>query len=179
VRHESPSNLKPEEEAKVLRDSRAVLEKFSGSRLLGYRAPSWALSEVSLDLAAREGFLYSSNLMDADLPYVHDKPAGLVELPVSWSLDDAAHFWFDESTWSKTIVSTASVLEIWKEEFEAAYEQGGYVNLTLHPQFIGRPARLKMLEEFLRWAQSFPAVWVAAGDEVARRVKEVSGRQNP
>ena len=178
VRHESPAALKPEEEAKVLRDSRTVLEKFSGSRLLGYRAPSWALSDATLELLAREGFLYSSNLMDADLPYVHDKPAGLVELPVSWTLDDAAHFWFDLTSWDKTIQPAGTVLAIWKEEFEAAYEEGGYINLTLHPQFIGRPARLKMLEEFLGWAQSFPAVWIAAGEEVARRVREVRGGQS-
>jgi len=172
-RHESPSELAPEEEARVLKSSRAALEKITGIRAIGYRAPSWALSPVTLELIAREGFIYSSNLMDADLPYVHERPAGLVELPVSWVLDDAAHFWFDESSWDKPIVSAASVLAIWKEEFEAAYEQGGYFNLTLHPQFIGRPARLKMLDEFLRWVEVFPAVWIAPGEEIARRVRDV------
>ncbi len=174
VRHESPSSLSAEEEARLLKESRTVLEKLSGERLLGYRAPSWALSPSTLDLVAREGFLYSSNLMDSDLPYVHEKPAGLVELPVSWVLDDAAHFWFDEASWEKPIPSAASVLEIWKEEFEAVYEQGGYFNLTLHPQFIGRPARLKMLDEFLRWVEGFPAVWMAPGGEVARRAREAA-----
>lgn len=174
VRHESPASLSAEEEERVLRTSRSVLEKLTGSRLLGYRAPSWALSDATLELVAREGFLYSSNLMDADLPYVHEKPAGLVELPVSWVLDDAAHFWFGEGSWDKSIVSAASVLQIWKEDFEAVYEQGGYFNLTLHPQFIGRPARLKMLDEFLRWVQGFPAVWIATGEEVARRAREAA-----
>lgn len=172
LRHESPADLAPEEEARVLKESRAILEKIAGRPPAGYRAPSWALSDATLGLVAREGFLYSSNLMDSDLPYVHDEPAGLVELPVSWVLDDAAHFWFDEGSWEKPIVSAASVQQIWKEEFEAAYEQGGFFNLTLHPQFIGRPARLKMLEEFLRWVEAFPAVWVATGEEVARRVRE-------
>ncbi len=174
ARHESPSTLTREEEVRILRESRAALEKQTGRRVVGYRAPSWALSPASLDLVAREGFLYSSNLMDADLPYVHERPAGLVELPVSWVLDDAAHFWFDEESWNKPIVSAASVLGIWKEEFEAIYEQGGYFNLTLHPQFIGRPARLKMLDEFLGWVGGFPAVWVATGEEVARRVKDTA-----
>jgi peptidoglycan/xylan/chitin deacetylase (PgdA/CDA1 family) len=171
-RHESPAKLAPEEEARVLRDSRAALERVAGVKPVGYRAPSWALSDVTLDLVAREGFLYSSNLMDSDLPYVHDKPAGLVELPVSWTLDDAPQFWFDESTWTKSIASAAAVEALWKEEFAAVYEQGGYFNLTMHPQFIGRPARLKMLDEFLRWVEAFPAVWIASGEEVARRVRE-------
>jgi peptidoglycan/xylan/chitin deacetylase (PgdA/CDA1 family) len=172
VRHESPSGLDPAEEARLLKESRAALTRITGLQPRGYRAPSWALSDVTLELVAREGFLYSSNLMDADLPYVHDKPAGLVELPVSWVLDDAAHFWFDEESWNKPLVSAGSVLQIWKEEFEAIYEQGGFFNLTMHPQFIGRPARLKMLDEFLRWVGAFPAVWIAPGEEVARRVRE-------
>jgi peptidoglycan/xylan/chitin deacetylase (PgdA/CDA1 family) len=174
VRHESPSSLDPAEEARILKESRAALARLAGAPPLGYRAPSWALSDASLELAAREGFLYSSNLMDADLPYVHDKPAGLVELPVSWVLDDAAHFWFDEESWNKPLVSAGSVQQIWKEEFEAVYEQGGFFNLTMHPQFIGRPARLKMLDEFLRWVEAFPAVWIAPGEEVARRVRDAA-----
>jgi peptidoglycan/xylan/chitin deacetylase (PgdA/CDA1 family) len=171
VRHESPSGLEPAEEARLLKESRAALARLTGTPPLGYRAPSWALSDATLELVAREGFLYSSNLMDADLPYVHERPAGLVELPVSWVLDDAAHFWFDEASWSKPLVSAASVQQIWREEFEAIYDQGGFFNLTLHPQFIGRPARLRMLDEFLTWVEAFPAVWIAPGEEVARRVR--------
>jgi peptidoglycan/xylan/chitin deacetylase (PgdA/CDA1 family) len=176
ARHESPSTLDRDEELRVLRDSRALLQRVTGASVVGYRAPSWALSESTLDLVAKEGFLYSSNLMDSDLPYVHGDPRGLVELPVSWVLDDAAHFWFDEDSWDKPIVSAASVAAIWKEEFEAAYEEGGYFNLTLHPQFIGRPTRLKMLDRFLSWTKGFPAVWFATAEEVAVRVKERAGQ---
>ncbi|HEX9637278.1 MAG TPA: polysaccharide deacetylase [Acidobacteriota bacterium] len=172
VRHESPADLSPEQEAAILQQSRTALEKVRGSEISGYRAPAWALSRSTLELVGQAGFLYSSNLMDADFPYVHQQPAGLVELPVSWVLDDAAHFWFDESSWEKPIVSAAAVLAIWKEEFEAIYDQGGYFNLTLHPQFIGRPARLTMLDQFLSWVETFPGVWVATGEQVARHVAE-------
>ena len=101
-------------------------------------------------MAAEHGFIYSSNMMNSDVPYVHAEPAGLVELPVSWILDDAPYFWFDEGSWNKKIHSAASVKEIWQEEFSAAYEARGYLDLTMHPQIIGRPARLKMLDEIGR-----------------------------
>ena len=172
VRHQSPSKLSPEEETRVLSQSQSVLEQAIGKKIAGYRAPAGALGPSTLELVAKAGFLYSSNLMDSDLPYVHDQPAGLVELPVSWVLDDAAHFWFDESTWQKPIVSAASVRAIWQEEFEAVYDQGGYFNLTLHPQFIGRPAQLKMLDEFLSWVETFPGVWVATAEQVAHKTQE-------
>lgn len=170
VRHVPPAKLSKAEERRRLEESIAVIEEMTGSRPVGYRAPAWALSESTLDLVGGMGFLYSSNLMDADVPYLHTQPAGLVELPVSWVLDDAPHFWFDESTWNKTIVPAATVKSLWQEEFAAAYAANGYFGLTMHPQFIGRPARLQMLDELLTWIEQFDGVWIATCGEVAEFV---------
>jgi peptidoglycan/xylan/chitin deacetylase (PgdA/CDA1 family) len=172
VLHESPNTLPPDVELQRLKHSVAVLTRLAGSRPVGYRAPSWALSNKTLELVAAEGFLYSSNLMDADLPYVHPDYPGLAELPVSWVLDDAPHFWFDEASWNKTIQSAASVGDLWREEFAATYAEGGYFGLTMHPQIIGRPARLSMLDELLQWMQSHDGVWFATGRQVAEAVLE-------
>lgn len=171
VRHVSPDRLEPTEELRRLKESIRVLEALAGTRPLGYRAPAWALSPSTLELVAREGFLYSSNLMDSDVPYLHTDPEGLVELPVSWVLDDAAHFWFDEETWNKTIVPAFTVQALWREEFAAIYEERGYFGLTMHPQFIGRPARIRMLDEFLQWVGEFDGVWIATCRQVAEYVK--------
>ena len=170
VRHESPTSLTPAEERDVLATSVRVLEEISGRRPVGYRAPSWAISDSSLQFAADAGFLYSSNRMDSDLPYVHAEPAGLVELPVSWVLDDAPFFWFDEDSWNKKIHSAGDVLVIWQEEFTATYAAGGYFDLTTHPQIIGRPARLAMLEDFIGWMKAHDGAWFATMREVAEDV---------
>lgn len=172
VKHIAPVNLTPDEEHRVLRESIRVLEGIGGTRPAGYRAPAWAFSGITLELAVAEGFSYSSNLMDADLPYVHDEPPGLVELPVSWVLDDAPYFWFDEDSWNKTIHSAESVGAIWREEFVAAYETGGYFNLTMHPQIIGRPARIRMLDQLIDWMKTFDGVWFATCGEVAAHVRK-------
>ena len=171
VKHVSPVNLTPSEERAVFAESVRVLEQMTGRRPVGYRAPSWAISEISLSLAAETGFTYSSNLMDADLPYVHENPPGLVELPVSWVLDDAPYFWFDEDTWDKKIHMAEDVKAIWQEEFFAAYETGGYVNLTMHPQIIGRPSRMRMLDELIRWMKRYDGVWFATCAEVAAHIR--------
>jgi peptidoglycan/xylan/chitin deacetylase (PgdA/CDA1 family) len=173
VRHVSPNLLEPSEEISRLRLSIKVLEEVAGHRPVGYRAPAWALSPSTLEMVAREGFLYSSNLMDSDLPYLHKDPAGLVELPVSWVLDDAAHFWFDEETWNKTIEPAFTVQALWREEFEAIHAEHGYFGLTMHPQFIGRPARIRMLDEFLQWLQQFDGVWITTCQKVAEHVKGI------
>jgi len=179
VRHVSPSDLSAEVERSEMQESLRVLERVVGARPVGYRAPSWSLSGDSLRIAAEAGLLYSSNLFDADLPYVHAQPAGLVELPVSWVLDDAPFFWFDGSGWDKPIFSAASVHDIWREEFEAAHAMRGHFNLTMHPQFIGRPARIQMLDRLLTEMASFDGVWFATAREVAQRVREASGAVAP
>ncbi|MDA0679289.1 MAG: polysaccharide deacetylase [Proteobacteria bacterium] len=176
VRHVSPLQLTPEQEAATFSESVRVLDRIAGKRPVGYRAPSWAVSNATLKLAARAGFLYSSNMMDADDPYIHNDPPGLVELPVSWVLDDAPYFWFDEDSWNKTIHSAASVKAIWQEEFEAAYHGSGYLNLTMHPQIIGRPARLLMLDEFIGWMKRHEGVWLTTGSAVAVYVRGQQGR---
>ncbi|MDZ7643294.1 MAG: polysaccharide deacetylase [Woeseiaceae bacterium] len=170
VRHVPPTALDPAEERRRLVESIKVLSGITGSHPMGYRAPAWELSDATLEIIRGARFLHSSNLMDADRPYVHTEPAGLVELPVSWVLDDAPHFWFDESSWNKTIRSAASVKALWQEEFRAAHAGDGYFGLTLHPQFIGRPARLRMLDELLGWMREFDGVWFATCAEVARHV---------
>ena len=88
-------------------------------------------------------------MMDDIRPYRHDG-FDIVELPVQWILDDAPHFWFDDvASWTKKISRPSEVREIWEEEFLGIHELGGLTVLTMHPQIIGRPGRLRMLDAFI------------------------------
>src|SRR5207248_4953338 len=109
-----------------------------------YRSPAWAFSPNTLDLLAQYGFTYSSNLMSHFIPWVHPHH-NLVELPVSWLLDDAPFFLF-RLNGSRPISNAENVYQAWTEEFRGIYRYGGLFNLTMHPQVIGRPGRLMMLE---------------------------------
>ena len=171
VKHESPVTLTPEQEKAVLDESIRVIERVTGHRPQGYRAPSWAFSDITMGLVIDAGFTYSSNFMDTDQPHVHADSNGLVELPVSWILDDAPYFWFDEDTWNKKIHSAADVEAIWHEEFEAIYDSGGYFGLTMHPQIIGRPGRLQMLDRLIGWMQGHEGVRFVTGAEMAAQVR--------
>jgi peptidoglycan/xylan/chitin deacetylase (PgdA/CDA1 family) len=152
--HEWPNRVSHEEEREGFLLGKHWLEKLTGKPPVGYRAPGWEFSDITMDLMLEFGIQYSSNLMDSDAPYelLRDgKPSGIVELPVSWVLDDAAFFMFGQTT-SYVIQNARQVLEIWTDEFDGLYEEGRgnvYV-LTLHPQIIGRPSRLRMLEQLIR-----------------------------
>ncbi len=146
-----------------------VLRGF-GAEIAGYRSPSWDFSPRTLDLLERHGFEYSSNLMDDVRPYRHQGKR-LVELPIQWILDDAAHFWFDGLTsWTRRISAPSEVREIWEAEFAGIRELGGAFVLTMHPQVIGRPGRLPLLDGMIEHVRRRDDVWIATCRELAARV---------
>lgn len=168
--HRSPHLMARDQEEEELARGLSVLRSFQ-DRIMGYRSPSWDISPNTLDLLVANGFSYSSNMMDAVLPYAHPRH-DLVEIPVHWSLDDAPHFWFDASSWDRTIRSSREVAELWGEESSAIHDAGGLVTLTVHPQIIGRPGRLRMLEQFLTSVRADERIWFARCHEVASAVRE-------
>ena len=172
-RHEWLDGDRPELEREVLAKGIAALTAITGERPLGYRSPAWELTEHTLGLLRDEGFLYSSNLMSDFVPFVH--PEGIVELPVQWLLDDAPYFMFQTRVPSRPIWPARLAREAWEEELHGIYYHGGLFNLTLHPQFIGRPGRLLELEKLLHTIGSYPDVWTAPLREVARYWQEEHG----
>jgi hypothetical protein len=106
--------------------------------------------------------------MDRLHPYRH--PNGVVELPVQWLLDDAAHFWFSPDEWVKKISTPSEVREIWEEELLGIRDLGGLCVLTMHPQVIGRPSRLRFLDSFMGMVQELDGVWVAGCADIADTV---------
>ena len=165
--HTSPTSLTRDEERKELVEGLEALRSF-GAEIIGYRSPSWDFSVNTEELLAEQGFRYSSNFMDDLKPY--RRPSGIIELPVQWILDDAAHFWFDGSTWLKTMRTGDEVRSIWEAEFRGYHRVGGSFVLACHPQVIGRPYRLEMLDAFIGYVKSFDDVWIARCREIADRV---------
>ncbi len=163
--HERVTDLDAAGEEKILERSLEVLTRLTGRKPVGYRAPAWQLSERTLGLLARHGFAYSSNMMDRLVPYLHTvEGASLVEIPVSWVLDDAPYFLF---TGQRAIQPPGPVLQGWLTEFDGICEVGGVANFTFHPQLIGRPSRFACLRELVEHARRAPRLWIARLDEIA------------
>ncbi len=166
--HTSPTKLSREEEEQELVKGLEVLGSF-GVEVVGYRSPSWDFSSSTEELLQAHGFRYSSNFMDDLRPY-RRAASSLVEVPIHWILDDAAHFWFDGATWTKKISTAEEVRSIWEAEFRGYQRLGGAYVLTMHPQIIGRPYRLELLEEIIQVVQQPDDVWIATCREIAERV---------
>jgi peptidoglycan/xylan/chitin deacetylase (PgdA/CDA1 family) len=172
--HEWPTNLSRTEEETVLRDGISALRTITGMAPAGYRSPAWEFSANTLDLLQEYGFGYSSNLMSHFLPWMH-AGTDLVELPVQWILDDAPFFLFGAGR-SRPIASAEHVFQVWTEEFRGIYRHGGLFNLTMHPQIIGRPGRLLMLERMVDFIRSFPGIWFSTGSELAAYWRDYQAR---
>lgn len=169
--HEPLEGLSRAEEAAILEKTSRILAEVTGERPVGYRAPFWEITGETFGLLREHGFLYSTNLMDTLWPYVHPGSPPLAELPVQWLLDDGPFFAYGtRPPLYRQIFPPAAVLSAWKDEFRGMHRLGGAYTITLHPQFIGRPSRLDMLQELLDYMRSFSGVWFTHGAELARYV---------
>lgn len=162
--HVSPTRMDRETEARELADGLEVLQGL-GATVTGYRSPSWDFSAHTLDLLAEAGITYSSNLLNDIRPYRHDTHP-ITELPISWILDDAPHFWFANDTWEKTIRSPREVWDVWQPELDGIADLGGHAMLTFHPMISGRPSRLPLIERAIRHLQDRGA-WFGTSAETA------------
>lgn len=66
------------------------------------------------------------------------------------------------------------VFDIFRREFEAAYEAGGIFQLTMHPHIITHRSRIWIVEELIRLAKSKGDCWFATHEDVVRWAKENS-----
>jgi peptidoglycan/xylan/chitin deacetylase (PgdA/CDA1 family) len=168
--HEFTPRLADGEEERLLDQAIAYLTKATGKRPVGYRAPSWAFSPVTLDLILKKGFLYDSSLQALDEPYEivsRGKQTGLVELAIDWTLTETPYLGQNGRMPSPTLL-----YQLYKEEFDGAYEEGTLFVLTLHPYLSGHRAPMQHLDQFVAYMKSKPGVWFATGAQIAQYVKD-------
>jgi peptidoglycan/xylan/chitin deacetylase (PgdA/CDA1 family) len=173
--HERNSELPLEAERELQMRSADTLQKVTGQRPVGIRTPSWDFSPNTLAITKEMGLLYDSSLMaDVDCYELQmdGKDTGVVELPVEWIRDDAVYFNMNRFAALRPYTPPASVFDIFKREFDAAYREGGIFQLTMHPHVIGYRSRVWILEELIRHIKGHQQVWFATHADIARFARE-------
>ncbi|HEX6564906.1 MAG TPA: polysaccharide deacetylase [Chthoniobacterales bacterium] len=175
--HEVPAMVSKERERWILEKGFKALQEVAGVRPVGYRSPASDNTPNSVPLLLDLGFEYDSSEMandfepywcrvgdsyDLDTPYKFGTPVNLVEMPVSWHLDDFPHL---EFVMSKVGLFPAaqtpdSLLKIWKDEFDFLYNRvgRGLFTITMHPQVVGRGHRMQLLEGIIEHVRDKPGV---------------------
>lgn len=173
IGHHSWAHIAPasqtleEEEADMVRASESIA-RLTGKRAVGYRSPAWDLSDNTLNLLLKYGFEYDSSMMGGDyVPYPvrqgdHVKlgepvrfgaPTSLIEMPISWHLDDHPHFeyWRLPNTVNPGLQSARVVMDSWLDEFRYFKKATdfGILTYTMHPYVLGRGNRMLAFEGFV------------------------------
>lgn len=169
--HEANTTLPAPAERDLTFRAADTLEKIAGRRPVGMRTASWDFSTATMSIIRELGLLYDSSLMADDDPYelvADGKPTGIVELPPEWIRDDAVYFNMVRFSALRPYTPPSAVEEIFRAEFEGAYEEGGMFLLTMHPHVIGHRSRMPLLDRLVAYMKAKPGVWFATHEETAR-----------
>jgi peptidoglycan/xylan/chitin deacetylase (PgdA/CDA1 family) len=172
--HEVNSSLPEADERELHLRAADTIEKVTGVRAVGMRTPSWDFSPATLKIERELGLIYDSSLMADDDPYElveQGVPTGIVELPVEWIRDDAVYFNMVRFQALRPYTPPPAVLDIFRREFDRAYDEGGLFLLTMHPHVTGYRSRIFILEELIVHMKGRPGVWFGTHAEVARYVR--------
>jgi peptidoglycan-N-acetylglucosamine deacetylase len=194
--HRTPASLGREGEERELERGNEAIKKLSGRYARGYRSPAWDLSQHTVDLLLKHGFEYDSSMMGHDyLPYqarqgdvvalegpmVYGADTALIEMPISWSLDDFPVFEymrFDNGI-LPGLMNAGLVLENWINDFiyMRDHYDWGILTYTFHPHVIGRGHRMMILEKLIRTVKDAGVVFLTMEEAVAEyRRKYPTGR---
>jgi len=176
--HVSPAKLSREQEEAELERANESIRRLTGQYARGYRSPAWDLSAHTVDLLLKHGFLYDSSMMGHDyMPYrarqgdvialaapaIFGAETRLIEMPVSWTLDDYPHFEFARagSAMLPGLRPASGVLENWYDDFDYMTRIMGWgvITYTCHPLVIGRGHRMLMLERLIEKLRARGAVF--------------------
>jgi peptidoglycan-N-acetylglucosamine deacetylase len=146
-----------------------VLQRLSGQEIRGYVPPGGELSPHTIDILQSRGIRYQAQCAADDIPYwweIDGKACGLLEVPTHWSIDDAPQFLYTLIPQMGFIKGPDEVYGMWKGDFDAYRHYGRCLVFQVHPQWIGRPGRMRMFERLIDYIQGFDDVWFATGREI-------------
>lgn len=163
------STLSPQAEREVFHRAYDIVGNLTGQPPRGSRTPGWDYTPQTVDIMLELGLLYDSSFMSRDYSpfYTRHKdvvhPDGcvewgreseLVQLPVSWSLDDYPHFEYVSTPGGSILPGLRNAREVYQNVMDdVAYMErdfeDGVVNLTCHPFVSGRGHRYLALERFI------------------------------
>ena len=169
--HRLPVTMeRAEEEEEIVRGNESI-KRISGRTARGYRSPAWDLSPNSIELLLKHGIKYDSSLMGHDYdcyfarqgdvvelkkPMMRGRETNLVEMPISWSLDDFPHFEYmrnPNGSIQAGLMNATNVLENFVNDYTymtRVQPDFGILTYTFHPHVIGRGHRMMMLERLIQ-----------------------------
>ncbi len=155
-----------EEESKEdIRKAVETIERLTGTRPVGWycREPG---ANVRRLLVEEGGFIYDSDVYNDEIPY-YVRVGSKKHLVVPYTSDcNDFHYWMGKFNTSE------SFFQYLKDSFDVLYAEGEVnpkmMSIGTHVRISSKPGRIVALQKFITYAKSFPKVWFARRDEIAR-----------
>ena len=154
------------QEKAMIEDAMETILKHTGQQCAGYLAPALTHSEITLDLFAEAGGIYTCDLFHDDQPTPINvrSESKFVSVPYSLEMNDTIVYVVNK-------IEPRRYGEMIKANFDRLYaegaESGVVMCIPLHAYQVSHPHRLKAFEEALEYITGHSNVWVTTGREIA------------
>lgn len=174
--HTPPWKLTEKNEIENIRKTIEAVKGVTGERIVGWRCPWVAPSKNTLRILCEEGFVWDSDFLNYDLPYmleIGDKE--LVEIPYTFTTDDMPFLVGsgnqEAGGFPAARNAPSHLFEVWKDEFDMLYAESAanpkmFIFMN-HPLCMGRAHRAKYFDLFLSYIKGHEGVWFARCIDVA------------
>jgi allantoinase len=150
----------------MIADAIDTIRRHTGQQCAGYLAPALTHSEVTLDLFAEAGGIYTCDLFHDDQPTPVKVRSGrkFVSVPYSLEMNDTIVYVVNK-------IEPRRYAEMLKANFDRLYAEGAdngvVMCIPLHAYQVSHPHRLRAFEEALEYITGHDGVWVTTGREIA------------
>ncbi|MGD9958070.1 polysaccharide deacetylase family protein [Nocardioides sp.] len=154
------------EEREFIRQSVEIMTEISGSQPLGWNC--WGLrgTERTLDLLQEHGLKYHIDEVNRDEPFVRVLSNGEPFAVVPYTLHNNDLLCFEALSYTPQMY-----LQQLKDEFDWLYQESAtrrrMMPLACHDRTLGRPGRVKVMNEFFEYVLSHPGVKFMRRDAIA------------
>lgn len=159
-------SMSPEEERTSYEESIQILLRATGTRPVGFNAFWMRGTPHTLGILQDLGFIYHIDDLSRDEPFlVSVKGRPFVVVPYTLGMNDIVDY-------EGRNFSTEAYASELKNEFDLLYAEAEnrrrMMSVSAHDRIAGRPARTRVLEDFIVYAQKRPGVAFLRKDEIAR-----------
>ncbi|MEO0433764.1 MAG: polysaccharide deacetylase family protein [Cyanobacteria bacterium J06656_5] len=166
-RWESMVYMDEAQERETIAKTVKAIEQACGVTPVGWHTKSPSTPRTRRLLLEHGGFLYDSDAYNDELPYeviVNGQPH--IVLPYSFDTNDMRF------TNAETFRLARDFSTYLIDSFNWLYQEGEHhprmMTVGLHTRIIGRPGRIWALKHFLDHLQSYPHIWIATREQIAR-----------
>ena len=159
-------SMTPEQERAGYQASIDTIKRLTGTRPIGFNAFWLRGTPNTLNILQDLGFIYHIDDISRDEPFtvtVNGKPFAVV--PYTIRNNEIVRF-------DSPATTNAAYLQDLKDDFDVLYAEAvshrRMMSISTHDRISGIPGRVKLIEEFIRYAQKQKGVVFMRKDEIAR-----------